>query len=132
MAGYRINRTGEDVKRELTDIMRQLKDPRINSLLTVIKTELSNDLSHCKVYISSMEGMDKAKEACKGLNSAAGYIRREMNSRIKMRRTPEFHFIPDDSTEYGAGIARILNDLEREEKSRQTDAAEEDEPSGED
>ena len=113
MAGFRINRTGEDVKRELTDIMRQLKDPRINSLLTVIKTELSNDMSHCKVYISSMEGMDKAKEACKGLNSAAGYIRREMNGRIKMRRTPEFHFFPDDSTEYGAGIARILNDLER-------------------
>ena len=46
MAGFRINRTGEDVKRELTDIMRQLKDPRINSLLTVIKTELSNDMSH--------------------------------------------------------------------------------------
>ncbi len=113
MAGYRINRTGEDVKRELTDIMRQLKDPRINSLLTVIKTELSNDMSHCKVYISSMEGLDKAKEACKGLNSAAGYIRREMNNRIKMRRTPEFHFIPDNSTEYSAGIARILNDLER-------------------
>lgn len=113
MAGYRINRTGEDVKRELTDIMRQLKDPRINSLLTVIKTELSNDMSHCKVYISSMEGMGKAIEACKGLNSAAGYIRREMNGRIKMRRTPEFHFVADDSTEYSAGIARILNDLER-------------------
>ena len=114
MAGFRINRTGEDVNLELTDIMRQLKDQRINSLLTVIKTELSNDMSHCKVYISSMEGIDKAKEACKGLNSAAGYIRREMNGRIKMRRTPEFHFIPDDSTEYSAGIARILNDLERE------------------
>ena len=113
MAGYRINRTGEDVKRELTDIMRQLKDPRINSLITVIKTELSNDMSHCKVYISSMEGIDKAKEACKGLNSAAGYIRREMNGRIKMRRTPEFHFVADNSTEYSAGIARILNDLEK-------------------
>lgn len=114
MAGYRINRTSEDVKRELTEIMRHLKDPRINSLLTVIKAELSNDMSHCKVYISSMEGMDKATEACKGLNSAAGFIRREINGRIKMRRTPEFHFVPDDSTEYSAGIAKILNDLERE------------------
>ncbi len=125
MAGFRINRTGEDVKRELTDIMRQLKDPRINSLITVIKTELSNDMSHCKVYISSMEGMDKAKEACKGLNSAAGYIRREMNGRIKMRRTPEFHFIPDDSTEYSAGIAKLLNDLERDGKMGSNDAEEE-------
>ena len=127
MAGYRINRTGEDVKRELTDIMRQLKDPRINSLLTVIKTELSNDMSHCKVYISSMEGLDKAKEACKGLNSAAGYIRREMNNRIKMRRTPEFHFIPDNSTEYSAGIARILNDLERNGGMGSDDGENEDE-----
>ncbi len=125
MAGFRVNRTGEDVKRELTDIMRQLKDPRINSLLTVIKTELSNDMSHCKVYISSMEGIEKAKEACKGLNSAAGYIRREMNGRIKMRRTPEFHFIPDDSTEYSAGIAKLLNDLERDGKMGSDEAEEE-------
>ncbi len=127
MAGFRINRTGEDVKRELTDIMRQLKDPRINSLLTVIKTELSNDMSHCKVYISSMEGIDKAKEACKGLNSAAGYIRREMNGRIKMRRTPEFHFIPDDSTEYSAGIAKLINDLERDGKMGSNDDTENEE-----
>lgn len=112
MAGFRINRTGEDVKRELIDIIRYLKDPRVNSsILTIIKTELSNDMSHCKVYVSSYEGMEKAKEACKGLNNAAGFIRREINSRLKMRRTPEFHFIPDNSTEYSADIARILNGL---------------------
>lgn len=110
--GYRVNRTGEDIKRELTDIIRQLKDPRITSILTVIKTDLSNDLSHCKVYVSSLEGMEEAKEAVKGLNSANGYIKHEINSRMKLRRVPDFHFIADDSTEYGVDIARILNGLQ--------------------
>lgn len=90
--GFRVGRTSEDLKRELTDIIRHVKDPRVSSILTIIKVELSNDLSHCKVYISSLEGMDKAKEAVKGLNNANGFIKHEVNSRIKMRRIPDFQF----------------------------------------
>ncbi|CDA62697.1 ribosome-binding factor A [Clostridium sp. CAG:169] len=56
--------------------------------------------------------MEKAKEAAKGLNNANGFIKHEVNSRIKMRRIPDFHFIADDSTEYSAGIAKILNSLD--------------------
>ena len=104
---FRVGRTSEDLKRELTDIIRYVKDPRVSSILTIIKVELSNDLSHCKVYISSLEGMEKAKEAAKGLNNANGFIKHEVNSRIKMRRIPA-----DDSTEYSAGIAKILNSLD--------------------
>ena len=74
--GFRVGRTSEDLKRELTDIIRHVKDPRVSSILTIIKVELSNDLSHCKVYISSLEGMDKAKEAVKGLNNARSEERR--------------------------------------------------------
>ena len=62
---FRVGRTSEDLKRELTDIIRYVKDPRVSSILTIIKVELSNDLSHCKVYISSLEGMEKAKETAK-------------------------------------------------------------------
>ena len=109
---FRVGRTSEDLKRELTDIIRYVKDPRVSSILTIIKVELSNDLSHCKVYISSLEGMEKAKEAAKGLNNANGFIKHEVNSRIKLRRIPDFHFIADDSTEYSAGIAKILNSLD--------------------
>ena len=76
--GFRVGRTSEDLKRELTDIIRHVKDPRVSSILTIIKVELSNDLSHCKVYISSLEGMDKAKEAVKGLNNANGFIKHEV------------------------------------------------------
>ena len=72
MASLRMDRTSEDVKRELTDIMRSVKDPRVNGLLTILKIDLSRDLSTCKVYISSLEGMEKAKSAVVGLNSAAG------------------------------------------------------------
>lgn len=119
---FRVGRTSEDIKRELTDIMHHIKDPRVSSLLTIIKVELSNDMSHCKIYISSLEGMDKAKEAVKGLNNANGFIKHEINTRIKMRRVPDFHFIPDDSTEYSADIARILNSLDiQHDEDEQTD-----------
>lgn len=121
MAGFRINRVNEDVKRELTDIMRQLKDPRITSLLTIIKVDVSNDLSHCKVYISSLEGLEKAKEAVKGLTSANGYIKHEINSRLKMRRVPDFHFIADDSTEYSANISKKLYELIPEKSALPSD-----------
>ena len=73
--GFRVDRTSEDLKRELTDIIRHVKDPRVSSILTIIKVDLSNDMSHCKVYVSSLEGMEKAKEAAKGLNHANGFIK---------------------------------------------------------
>lgn len=119
MAGYRVNRTGEDIKRELIDIIRHLKDPRVTSILTVIKTELSNDMSHCKVYISSLEGLEQAQQAVKVLNKANGFIKKEMNHRVKLRRVPDFHFVADNSTEYGAGIAKILNDLNLPQEGEQ-------------
>lgn len=106
MASYRASRTEEDIKRELTDIMRTLKDPRISGLISVVKMDLSRDMSHCKVYISSMDGMDAAQNAVKGLTSAAGYIKRELNSRMKLRKLPDFHFIADDSIAYSADISR--------------------------
>ena len=63
MAGYRIDRITEDIKRELIAILREVKDPRVSGMLTVVKVDVSNDLSYAKVYISALEGVDKAKEA---------------------------------------------------------------------
>ena len=111
MASHRIDRTSEDVKRELSSIFRSLKDPRVSSMLSIVKLDLSNDLSHCKVYVSSMEGPEATQSAIEGLGSAAGLIRREVASRIKMRRTPEFHFIADDSIAHSARINKMLEDL---------------------
>lgn len=113
MASFRMDRTSEDVKRELTDIIRSVKDPRVNGLLTILKIDLSRDLSTCKVYISSLEGMEKAKSAVVGLNSAAGYVRRELGMRIKLRRSPQIQFIADDSIEHSAHINKMIHDLNR-------------------
>ena len=121
MAGYKIGRLSEDFKRELSVILRELKDPRVHGMLSIVKLELSNDLSHCKVYISAMEGMDAAKNAVKGLKSAAGFVRRELGARLKLRHVPELIFKATDSIEYGANIARILHDLEKEERQEETE-----------
>lgn len=113
MASHRMSRLAEDVRRELTDIFRMLKDPRIGGMISIVKVDLSGDMSHCKVYISSLDGIESAKEAVKGLTSAAGFIRREINGRLDMRRSPAFTFVADDSIEHSADIAKILNDLDR-------------------
>lgn len=114
MAGYRIDRTAEDIKREIISIMRELKDPRITGMLTVVRVEVTNDLSYAKVYISAMEGLETAKSAVKGLTSAAGYIRREVGSRLHLRKAPEMKFIADDSIAYGIEISKKLNEIANE------------------
>lgn len=111
MAGYKLGRASEDILRELTAILPTLKDPRIAPMLTIVRVELAGDMGHCKVYVSAMQGMDAARKSCEGLRSAAGYIRRELFSRLDMRKSPELHFIPDDSIAYAADISEKLNDL---------------------
>ncbi len=111
MASYKIDRLQEDILRELTAILRELKDPRITPDLTVVRAELAGDMGHCKVYVSSFAGMDHAKEACKVLKAASGYIRKELFARLKLRKSPELHFIADDSIAYAADISEKLNDL---------------------
>ena len=127
MANHKLGRTTEDIKRELTAIFRELKDPRVTScFLSIVRVEVTNDLSYCTVYISALEGMDKAKNAAKGLKSAAGFIRRELGSRLRLRHVPELIFTPTDSIEYSAEISRILNSLDikdDEEDSHEDDNA---------
>lgn len=111
MPGHKVDRLAEDFKRELAVIMRGLKDPRIHGMLSIVKLDLSNDLSHCKIYISAVEGMETAKEAVQGLNSASGFIKRELMAQIQMRRCPDLKFIADDSIEQSANLNKILREL---------------------
>lgn len=111
MPNYKNARHGEDIHRELAAIFRSLKDPRIDPMLSIVRTELSRDGSSCKVYVSSLEGLQRAEESVKGLKSAAGFIRREVGLRLAMRHTPEFHFIADNSIEYGVHISRLLREI---------------------
>ncbi|MBO4877258.1 MAG: 30S ribosome-binding factor RbfA [Ruminococcus sp.] len=111
MPNFKNSRMAEDIRRELTAIFRELKDPRIDKMLTIIRADLSGDMSSCKVYVSSLEGMERTKESVVGLKSASGFIRRELFRRLDMRKSPELTFIADASTERSAEISKKLNDL---------------------
>ncbi|HEX3017242.1 MAG TPA: 30S ribosome-binding factor RbfA [Caproicibacter sp.] len=114
MASHKLGRITEDIMRELTAIFRELKDPRVQGLISIVRVDVTNDLSYCTVYISAMEGMERAKEAVKGLKSASGFIRHELGSRLSLRKIPELTFHATDSIEYGANISRLLNDLKED------------------
>ncbi len=102
-----------DLQRIISGMIPELKDPRIKGqMLTVVRCEVTRDRSSARVYISSVEGMERAKEAVKGLESASGLIRREVSNLLHLRKAPELKFIPDDSTEYSARISRILKELD--------------------
>lgn len=117
MPSYKLGRTTEDIRREVSAILRELKDPRVSGcMLSVVRVEVTNDLSYCTVYVSAMEGMETAENAVKGLKSAAGYVRRELGNRLKLCHVPEMIFKATDSIEYSANISRILHDLENEKK----------------
>ena len=113
MASHRIERTTEDIKRELTAIFCELKDPRVTQVfLSIVRVEVTNDLSYCTVNVSAIEVLDKAKEAAKGLKNAGGYIRRELGRRLHLRHVPALIFEATDSIEYSANISRILGSLD--------------------
>lgn len=118
MAGYRTGRVSEDIKRETVAVIRTLKDPRVrDKILTIVRVEVSSDLSFAKVYVSSMGGIDDAKEAVKGLQSATGLIRREVGNRLHLRKTPELKFIADDSVEHGMEIFKKIENFSTREEN---------------
>lgn len=118
MASNRIGRINEELQRELSDLIRSLKDPRVQqSMVSVTKVEASGDLRYAKVYISVLD-KDKAREVLKGLKSAGGFLRREIAGRLQLRYTPELVFVEDDSIAYGARMFDLLKSLDiREDES---------------
>ena len=113
MPSYHLNRAAEDMKRELTALLRELKDPRVqDKLLTVVRVHLSGDGSTAKVYISAMEGLEAARASVKGLQNAAGFVRGELGRRLRLRKAPELRFIADNSIEEGANMIRTIDSLE--------------------
>ena len=113
MPSHHINRNAEDIKRELSALLRDLKDPRVaGKLLTIMRVQLSGDGSTAKIYVSAMEGFAAAQEAVKGLKSAGGFVRGELTRRLGMRKAPELRFVADNSIEEGMAILRTLESLE--------------------
>ncbi|KAE9637081.1 30S ribosome-binding factor RbfA [Defluviitalea raffinosedens] len=106
-------RINEEIKKELSDIIRQdLKDPRIiQTMVSVLNVDTTNDLKYCKIYISVMGNEEQKKGVIEGLKNASGFIRREIARRINLRNTPELIFKIDDSIEYGIRLSKIIDDI---------------------
>ncbi|MEL3971286.1 30S ribosome-binding factor RbfA [Rossellomorea oryzaecorticis] len=120
---HRANRVGEQMKKELSDIIgRKIKDPRIG-FVTVTDVQVSGDLQQAKVYITVLGGEDQRENTLKGLAKAKGFIRSEVGQRVRLRKTPEIIFEFDESIEYGNHIETLLRKVqdEPEEDSQDKD-----------
>ena len=111
----RIDKINEEVRRELAQVIRTLKDSRIPMMTSVVSVSVTNDLRYAKAYISVMGDEDTRKKALEGLKSAAGYVRREIGKKIDLRYTPEFIFEIDHSIEHGAHIEELLKKFNKPE-----------------
>lgn len=110
MAKYRAGRINEEVKKEVSDIIRNvIKDPRLTAMISVIDVNVTKDLRYAKVYVSIFTKSEKEKnDNLLALKSASGFIRREIGSRMKLRYSPEILFELDNSIEYGMHIDSII------------------------
>jgi ribosome-binding factor A len=117
MGFSRFDRINEELKKALSEIIREMKDPRISPLTTVMRAEATNDLKQCKVMISVYDKDDEARrETVAQLNRAEGFIAREVGRRVDLRHIPTFEFKLDDSIEYSVRISEILTKLSAERK----------------
>ena len=117
MTEHRVERLQESIKEELGEILqREIKDPRIG-FASVTSVRVSNDMSHVKVFVSVLGDEQQKKDTMAGLESAKGFIRSEIGKRIRLRHTPEMHFIADNSLEEGARIISLLNQIQSQEEN---------------
>ena len=138
MAKYRQGRINDEVQKEMAQIVREIKDPRVSGkMICITAAQVTPDLKFAKIYYSVLGGDKKEvaaglkaacrfqscsnflfvlggdkKEVAAGLKAASGFIRRQIAQRLNLRITPEFTFLLDESIEYGAHIASILNTIE--------------------
>ncbi len=120
MAKHRRGRINDEMKKEVSEVLREIKDPRVSgAFVTVTATEVTPDLKYAKIYFSHLQG--ETKEIKKGLESAAGFIRRHIAESMNLRITPELAFVYDDSIKYGAHISSLLNKIEKNDKENEND-----------
>ncbi|MFJ7638549.1 30S ribosome-binding factor RbfA [Peribacillus sp. NPDC097264] len=112
----RANRVGEQMKKELSEIIgRKIKDPRIG-FVTVTDVEVTGDLQQATVYISVLGDQEQREKTLQGLEKAKGFMRSEIGQRIRLRKTPELFFEFDESVDYGNRIESLISQIKKEEK----------------
>ena len=113
MPNHHIDRINDDIRRVLSEKLREVKDPRVNqgTMLSITHTETTNDLRYCKVYLSVLGSYDQ-RDMMRGLRSVSGWLRHELGTSLNLRYTPELSFFLDDSIAHGAYINQLINDLD--------------------
>ena len=113
MPSNRIGRINEEIQRELSSLIRTVKDPRVADagMVSVTAVETTPDLKYAKIYVSALN-KDSSAQLLKGLKSASGWLRRELGQALNLRSTPELTFVRDDSIDKGAHILDMLRDPE--------------------
>lgn len=132
MANHNLSRLTEDVKREISAALPEIKDKHVSGeIVSISRVEITSDLSYCKIYVSVLGSEAKTDAAVKALEKSAGFIVRRINARIKMRKMPRLIFLPDNSQEYYERITGILDtlnvhDSEQEPAEQEPDMPEDD------
>ena len=114
-------RINSEVQKELSLIIGELKDPRVDPMTTVTDVNVTTDLKFATVYISVMGDEERQKETLEGLNSANGFIRRELAARVNLRNTPELRYVLDKSMEYGVRMDRLIDEVISRDKANHVD-----------
>ena len=112
MASNRSGRINEEIQRELSSLIRTVKDPRVHGLVSITAVDTTPDLRYAKIFVSVLDKSD-VKEVVKGLRSAGGYLRRELGRSLQLRYTPELTFVADDSIAEGAHILELIEKLDQ-------------------
>ena len=112
MASNRIGRINEEIQRELSSLIRTVKDPRVHGLVSITAVDTTPDLRYAKIFVSVLDKSD-VKEVVKGLRSAGGYLRRELGRSLQLRYTPELTIVSDDSIAEGAHILELIEKLDQ-------------------
>ncbi len=114
MNNKRLNRISEEVKRVVSELIYNgLKDPRVNSMTTVTKVEVTRDLRYAKIYVSVFGNKEEKENTLSGLESAKGFIRKEISSRIDLRYAPEPIFVLDESIEQGLYMSKLIEEVNK-------------------
>ena len=112
MASNRILLINEEIQKELSALLRTVKDPRVQDvMISITRVETTPDLRYTKVYVSFLQ-TEKAEEAMKGLKSAAGFLRRQLGTNLQLRYSPQIVWALDDSITYGAKMLKLINSLD--------------------
>lgn len=109
-------RINDEVRRELAEIIRDIKDPRVSKMTSVMDVEVAPDLKTCKIWVTVLGSSEDGQRTMEGLHSASGFIRSELARRVNLRNTPELRFILDDSIAYGVAMSANIDAVKAQDE----------------